>query len=359
MKNLFIYLILLISSYSLSAQDKDYAEINFIAYDTYSKKIYINDRLVTSVRGDEIIKYKVYSKGRLTVTILYETSRIEGVIEIKENKSYYFLMGYEKIKKDRYKYEEISPEIYNYLKESFEEKKRLTYDILDVEEDINRPIGKIDRSSVTQKAKQGTGFLVNKEGYVVTNFHVIDGAKEITVKGIKGDYNTPFQLDVVAVDRQLDLALLKINTKLITFDEPPYAIGNSKAVDQAADIFALGYPMKSTMGTEIKVTTGIVNSASGYKGSISEFQISASVQPGNSGGPLLDKDGNIVGVVSAKIKSKEVDNVGYAVKSDYLTFFLEQIGDIEFKKKAEKVEETDLSTKVKGISNFVYIIETK
>jgi S1-C subfamily serine protease len=81
--------------------------------------------------------------------------------------------------------------------------------------------------------------------------------------------------------------------------------------------------------------------------------------PGNSGGPLLDKDGNIVGVVSAKIKSKEVDNVGYAIKSDYLTFFLEQIGDIEFKKETQKVEETDLSTKVKQISNFVYIIETK
>jgi S1-C subfamily serine protease len=213
--------------------------------------------------------------------------------------------------------------------------------------------------SSAQREKQGTGFLINNEGYVVTNFHVIDGAKEITVKGIKGDYNTPFQLDVVAVDRQLDLALLKINTKLITFETPPYAIGKSKILDQASDIFALGYPMKSTMGNEIKVTTGIVNSTSGFKGSISEFQISASVQPGNSGGPLLDKDGNIVGVVSAKIKSKEVDNVGYAIKSDYLTFFLEQIGDIEFKKEAEKLEETDLSTKVKQISNFVYIIETK
>ncbi|MFT5646380.1 MAG: S1-C subfamily serine protease [Aureispira sp.] len=358
MKNIFINLILLISSFSLAAQDMDYAEVNFITDDDYLWKVYMNDCLITTFGKGEILKYKIYSKGRFTVTFIYNGLRVEGVLEIKENKSYYFLAGGEKVNKVRYAYEEIEQENYAYFREYFETRKKITYKVLEVEEDIHKPIGKLEQSSA-QREKQGTGFLINNAGYVVTNFHVIDGAKEITVKGIKGDYNTPFKLDVVAVDRQLDLALLKINTKLITFETPPYSIGKSKTLDQASDIFALGYPMKSTMGNEIKVTTGIINSTSGFKGSISEFQISASVQPGNSGGPLLDKDGNIVGVVSAKIKSKEVDNVGYAIKSDYLTFFLEQIGDIEFKKEAEQLEETDLSTKVKQISNFVYIIERK
>ncbi len=358
MKNIFINLIFLFSSFSLAAQDMEYAEINFIGYDNSSKKIYINDRLVTAYGSGEIVKLKIYSKGRFTVTILYEGLRKEGIIEIKENKNYYFLAGYEKIKKVKYNYEEVSEENYNYLKEYFEKKKGITYKVLKVEEDIRKPIGKLEQSSA-QREKQGTGFLINNEGYIVTNFHVVDGAKKITVKGIKGDYNTPFQLEIIAVDRQLDLALLKVNSKLITFETPPYAIENSKATETASEVFALGYPMKSMMGEEIKITTGIINSASGYKGSISEFQISASVQPGNSGGPLFDKDGNVVGVVSAKIKSKEVDNVGYAIKSDYLTFFLDQIGGITFKKEAEKFEETDLSSQVKRTSNFVYIIETE
>jgi S1-C subfamily serine protease len=358
MKNLFINLIFLISSFSLAAQEMEYAEISFITYDDYLKKVYINDRLITTFGKGEILKYKIYSKGRFTVTFLYGTVRVEGVLEINENKSYYFLPGAEKLNNVKYRTEEIPEEAYIAAREYFEKKKKITYKILEVEEDIRKPIGKLEQSS-PQRAKQGTGFLVNNEGYIITNFHVIDGAEKVTVKGIKGDYNTPFELEVIAVDRQLDLALLKVNSKLITFETPPYSIESSKETKTASDVFALGYPMKDMMGKEIKITTGIINSASGYKGSISEFQISASVQPGNSGGPLFDESGNVVGVVSAKIKSKEVDNVGYAIKSDYLTFFLEQIGGISFKKEAEKFEETDLSSKVKRTSNFVYIIETE
>ncbi|BDS10290.1 S1C family serine protease [Aureispira anguillae] len=358
MKNIFINLIFLVSSFTLAAQQMEYAKINFISYHNSSKKIYINDHLITAFGGNDILKLKIYSKGRFTVTMLTDYEKLEGVIEIKENKNYYFLVGYEKFENVPYRFSEIPEEAYAFFLKRFEKKKKITYNILEMEEDISKPIGKLDES-LTQREKQGTGFLINSEGYVVTNFHVIDGAKNITAKGVKGDYNTPFQLEVVAVDRQLDLALLKINTKLITFEAPPYSIGNSKSINQASDVFTLGYPMKSTMGNEIKVTTGIINSTSGYKGSISEFQISASVQPGNSGGPLLDQYGNIVGVVSAKIKSKEVDNVGYAIKSDYLTFFLEQIGNIEFKKENKKLKEIDLSSQVKKTSNFVYIIEAK
>lgn len=357
-----INVVFIISSLDLVAQNRDYFEINFIKYDNYVKRIYINNRLITSFGESEIVKCKMYSKGRFAITIVQGSSMWEGIVNVAENdnKDYYFIVGYEKHNGVKYNHEEIPLETYNYLKRRFEEKKNKNYDVISIEEDVNNPIGELNVSSA-QSQKQGTGFLINDEGYIITSFHVIDGAEEIIAKGIKGDYSLPIQLDIVSIDRQLDLALLKVKTELVSFETPPYFIRSSKGLSQASDIFVLGYPMKSTMGNEIKVTSGIVNSISGYKGSISEFQISASVQPGNSGGPLLDKYGNIVGVVSAKIKSEEIDNVGYAIKSDYLTFFLEQVGDIKFKQEDIKSDntETNLSTQVKEASNYVYIIEAK
>ena len=78
----------------------------------------------------------------------------------------------------------------------------------------------------------------------------------------------------------------------------------------------LGYPLISTMGMDIKLTNGIISAKTGYQGDVSQYQISAPIQPGNSGGPLFDKNGNLIGIVCAK--HTEAENAGYAIKVSYL-----------------------------------------
>ena len=87
------------------------------------------------------------------------------------------------------------------------------------------------------------------------------------------------------------------------------------------DCFVLGYPLISTMGLDIKLTNGIISSKTGFEGNIAEYQMSAPIQPGNSGGPLFDKNGNIIAVVCAK--HREAENVGYAIKASYIRNLVE------------------------------------
>lgn len=164
----------------------------------------------------------------------------------------------------------------------------------------------------------GTGFLISNDGYIVTCYHVIDNSKEILIKGINGDFIKQYKASVVATDKIADLAILKVSCTLI---KPiSYSISwNSIEVGQ--EIFTLGYPLKTTMGEEIKLTNGIISSKSGFRGDISTYQISAPIQPGNSGGPLFDKAGNVVGIISARHLG--TDNVGYAIKTNLLRYLIQ------------------------------------
>ena len=162
----------------------------------------------------------------------------------------------------------------------------------------------------------GTGFFLTNNGYIVTNNHVVEKAKSIRVSGINGDYTKSYIAKVEVVDSQNDLAIIKINDASFRgISSIPYAIKTNTA-SIGEDCFVLGYPLISTMGLDIKLTNGIISSRTGYQGNVSEYQISAPIQPGNSGGPLFDKDGNVIGIVCAKHTGAE--NAGYAVKASYL-----------------------------------------
>lgn len=109
------------------------------------------------------------------------------------------------------------------------------------------------------------------------------------------------------------------------------------------------------MGDEIKLTTGIISSHSGYQGDKSQYQISAPVQPGNSGGPLFNSKGNIVGIVSAKHTGAE--NVSYAVKTSYLFDLLNQLPDShDIVPSANTIADLDLPQQVKQVKNYVCFI---
>jgi S1-C subfamily serine protease len=159
----------------------------------------------------------------------------------------------------------------------------------------------------------GTGFFISNNGYIVTCYHVIEGATEISIKGINNDFYKKYKARIVATDKINDLAILKIDCNL----ESPINYSLKWDVsDVGQEVFTLGYPLKTTMGEEIKLTNGIISSKSGFQGDITTYQITVPVQPGNSGGPLFDKNGFVIGVINAKHTGAE--NAGYAVKSNIL-----------------------------------------
>lgn len=161
----------------------------------------------------------------------------------------------------------------------------------------------------------GSGIMI-ADGIIVTNNHVIDGAKKIEIILTKKGERMTYGARVLCADKTNDLALLSIkDDKYKGFTPPSFRI-TPNVMDVGTPVFTMGYPMTNVLGEEIKVTDGIISSKSGYEGDIVTYQISAPIQPGNSGGALFDKNGNLIGITNAGVQSAE--NVGYAIKSSYL-----------------------------------------
>lgn len=212
---------------------------------------------------------------------------------------------------------------------------------------------KQDKSRESFNQWSGTGFAL-KNGYIVTNYHVIENAKSISIQGIKGDFTSKYNATVIATDRYNDLALLQISDKNFNgFGAIPYNVKTSVS-EVGEEVFVLGYPLTSTMGDEIKLTTGVISSKTGFQGDVSLYQISAPIQPGNSGGPLFDNKGNLIGIVSAKHKGAE--NVGYAIKTSYLKNLIESSISTSILPNNNLVVGQPLTEKVKKLNNYVFMI---
>lgn len=197
----------------------------------------------------------------------------------------------------------------------------------------------------------GSGFAI-QEGYVVTNYHVVDGASKITVQGTQDVFSESVDAQVVATDKDNDLAILKIKGDVS--EKPlPYSI-KTFISDVGEDVWVLGYPLTSTMGDEIKLTTGIISSRSGYEGSVSMYQISAPAQPGNSGGPVFDKDGNLIGIICSKHTGAE--NATYAIKASCLRNLVESSINHDILPHTNLLSGKELTEKVKEVKGFVYYI---
>lgn len=168
----------------------------------------------------------------------------------------------------------------------------------------------------------GTGFFLSKNGFIVTNHHVIDGAKSIKVTSINGNRNSTYNARVEVSDKQNDLAIIKITDYFTQPTTIPYSFKFSQS-SIGESCWVLGYPLTQTMGEDIKLTNGIISSKSGFDGNIAQYQISAPVQPGNSGGPVFDSNGNLIGVVQAKHGAAE--NAGYAVKASYVRNLIDML----------------------------------
>jgi len=209
---------------------------------------------------------------------------------------------------------------------------------------------------VTQPAS-GTGFGLSSNGIIVTNYHVIAGAKTIKVKGINFDFNKNYNAKVLVSDKNNDLALIQIDdNSFSSLGSIPYTVKTGLA-GVGESIFVLGYPLRATMGDEIKLTNGIISSRTGFQGDITSYQISAPVQPGNSGGPLFNSQGNLIGIINAKHTGAE--NASYAIKSSYLTNLIELLSSPPDLQPTNSLSGKNLTTQVEMIKKFIYIIETE
>ncbi len=201
----------------------------------------------------------------------------------------------------------------------------------------------------------GTGFAIASNGFIVTCNHVIEGSSNIKVKGINGDFNKEYVASVIATDKNNDLAILKIkDASFSSFGTIPYTIKTSSS-DVGSNIYIMGFPLTATMGDEVKLTNGIISAKSGYTGDITSYQISAAAQPGNSGGPLFDKNGYLIGVVNAK--HVQAESATYAVKSSYLINLIESLTTKPLLPTLNSLMTKPLTEQVKLIKNFVFIIE--
>ena len=173
--------------------------------------------------------------------------------------------------------------------------------------------------------KTGTGFVISASGHIVTNHHVVNGCTGDIHGNLSGEPVTT--LRVVSSDEANDLALLQ--GPAASFKD--FAKIRDRPIRPGDSIVAIGYPYHGLLTSDFTITTGIVSSLSGLLNDTRLLQISAAVQPGNSGGPLLDTSGQIVGMVSAKINALKFvratgnipENINFAIKTGAIRDFLD------------------------------------
>lgn len=216
-----------------------------------------------------------------------------------------------------------------------------------------------DTKKAAKDAKYcGTGFFFTNNGYFITNHHVVKNAGHIRLDTDSG----MFDARLVKIDATNDLALLKVGG---TF--PALPVTSSDGVKLGATVTTIGFPNITLQGFAPKLAKGEIAALSGLADDIRYFQISVPVQPGNSGGALVDDKGNVVGIVSAKLDASTAldesgalpENVNYAVKSSVLLSFLDSVPSLTGKleppfSRYRKFEDVVESTKRASVLVMVY-----
>jgi len=239
-------------------------------------------------------------------------------------------------------------------------------------EELNRKIGIVDKkandndrkiNSVEKKITTptptifyttgGTGFMIDAKGYLVTNAHVVRNAKTVVVQNKKGDN---FNARVIFTDFAKDLVILKIeDDSFKTLTPVPYGISRTSS-DLAESIYTLGYPRND----EMVYGQGYLSAKTGLNGDSLNCQITIAANPGNSGGPVLNHNGEVIGVLSTRQISAE--GVVFAIQSKYIYSVLNDLkkADTSMKVKTpatSSLKGMDRTQQVKKIEDYVFMVK--
>jgi serine protease Do len=197
----------------------------------------------------------------------------------------------------------------------------------------------------------GTGVALTSDGYIITSFHVVKGNDSVYVENEKLGRLTA---TIAGFDETNDLAILKVNDTASILGPLPYSF-QFFGSDLGEEVFTLGYPKD-----EIVYNEGSISSNNGYEGDSNAYQISIPVHAGNSGGPLLDEKGNIIGVISGK--QGETEGIAFASKSQNLMKMIDLINEdtlaapvhLPFRNSLKGLSRPQ---QIKKLKDFIFIIK--
>ena len=208
----------------------------------------------------------------------------------------------------------------------------------------------------------GTGFLFSPSDYVITSYHVIHGAKSIRVRLLNGE---KIDATVALKDTNDDIAILKLS-------QPPTSrqniitLGDSSLVKTGDRVFTYGFPLVDLLGdAEPRYSEGFINSLSGISNDPRLFHVSIPIQPGNSGGPVFNEQGELIGVATSSIDSDQTkkvfgsvpQNVNFVIKSSYIKSMLTNLPDAFIRDKGIVVVPTEELGFKERVKNDIVLIE--
>ena len=234
----------------------------------------------------------------------------------------------------------------------------------------NYPITPNNNSNFQNKSVfTGSGSIISESGLVVTNYHVIENRIEIYV--YFPHINKEFHAELVIKDKNNDLAILRLQEFNFSeiFSKPiPFAISTSSNSKLGEDVFTLGFPLGEILGKSAKFSSGKINSLFGIQDDPRVFQISNPIQPGNSGGPLFNSNGEFIGIVFSSLNAKfffeKADiipqNVNFAVKSNYLLNLISLLPDEkEISNRKNSLSELPIEKQIELIQPFIVNVKAR
>lgn len=199
---------------------------------------------------------------------------------------------------------------------------------------------------------RGTGFALSSNGYIVTDYHVINGADSVYVQGADGK---SYRTKVIYTEPQTDIAILEINDPLFKgLGALPYTFKKAET-DIGENVFTIGFPRDAMV-----LGPGYLTASTGFGGDSTTYQVSIPVDFGNSGGPLLDNKGNIIGIINAK--QTHVEGAAFAVKSSYLLKAIQDIPSDSLNRTLNMNSKNILAglnrvQQVKKLQNYVFVVK--
>ncbi len=218
---------------------------------------------------------------------------------------------------------------------------------------LSRVNGKKGPAGAVNNGKfSGTGFALTADGYLVTSYHVIQGADSLLIEGRDQQH---YHAETVYADRAHDLAILRIKDRDFNgFGRLPYTFKAGQA-DLGERVYTLGYPREDVVYGE-----GALSARSGFGGDTAFYQVSIPVNPGNSGGPLLDERGNLIGVVSGR--QSDAQSAAFATKSSLLLRLVDSLAKKQpaapyHLPHANRLAGTPRPQQIKKLQDFVFVVK--